>query len=687
MKTRTVLRSKEKARQRKAKAAAKRRRIERRRLVINFREIDLTEEDADLIDEEDVDLLLEVAQSNPVNLEEYQEELCKEGCSEEQAKVMAQVLLGATPWESLGVDHTATEQECTTNFRKISRWIHPDKCTHPKAAETFKKLAEAHEWSKDKVQWEAKQAQSAARKQWVDSQMQAWNLWVATGGNVFSIQTDEALWREACSAEETLELIWLHESHEWDKVTIESRAGMEVLQQGAGYPRRNRTRTQWYQSTEEDEKEKERRKKKEAEHEPTDDPESEGEEMEEDPHDWKEGERMGEAKNPGPPANYNPPWTHAPGLRQEQAQAQARWHGTRAVPNAPAGEYAKGMYPGPNPSSAGVGPDPRRNTGCNYSSTNMSTNYMSRAGTAQHTQGQVRYTTGRWCKYGVHCYGKQGRCPFQHPQEMHKQCRYGMGCRKRFHGCPFLHTEEGRWEMEKPFRDASTWGTSPKGWCKYGENCRKKDRGCPFLHHPQSTRGLCKFGAQCKKQTCLYKHPRNNYNGWDPHLSGMQLGQSHNWCGPNNGGNNRLAQSQHQWSTVGKASSDPAPCRAGFHPDTHCRREHLPHNFDAQNVWAQHPGRTGRAETGAETVPIWNNIKQPGLNGLWYDEYPATWKDDNYWTPLQNKSQRRNSAPGSSNQSHCAQRGILYMGVGTLEKCICKGMKKCTKHAFVQEGN
>ena len=193
VKTRTVLRSKEKARQRKAKAAAKRRRIERRRLVINFREIDLTEEDADLIDEEDVDLLLEVAQSNPVNLEEYQEELCKEGCSEEQAKVMAQVLLGATPWESLGVDHTATEQECTTNFRKISRWIHPDKCTHPKAAETFKKLAEAHEWSKDKVQWEAKQAQSAARKQWVDSQMQAWNVWVATGGNVFSIRTDEAL--------------------------------------------------------------------------------------------------------------------------------------------------------------------------------------------------------------------------------------------------------------------------------------------------------------------------------------------------------------------------------------------------------------------------------------------------------------------------------------------------------------
>ena len=201
-------------------------------------------------------------------------------------------------------------------------------------------------------------------------------------------------------------------------------------------------------------------------------------------------------------------------------------------------------------------------------------------------------------------------------------------------------------------------GDLSKGVVQVRRELQKERQGMPFPAPPTKAHGVCaSLAHNAKKQTCLYKHPRINYKGWDPHLSGRQLGQSHNWCGPNNGGNNRLAQSQHQWSTVGKASSEPAPCRAGFHPDTHCRREHLPHNFDAQNVWAQHPGRTGRAETGAETVPIWNNIKQPGLNRLWYDEYPSTWKDDNYWTPLQNKSQRRNSAPGSSNQSHCAQRG------------------------------
>ena len=42
------------------------------------------------------------------------------------------------------------------------------------------------------------------------------------------------------------------------------------------------------------------------------------EDMEEYSHDWMEGERIGEAKNPGPPVygyhyNNNPPWYHDPG--------------------------------------------------------------------------------------------------------------------------------------------------------------------------------------------------------------------------------------------------------------------------------------------------------------------------------------------------------------------------------------
>ena len=74
--------------------------------------------------------------------------------------------------------------------------------------------------------------------------------------------------------------------------------------------------------------------------------------QEEESHDWKEGARIGEASNPGPlqsaPGN-RPPGNHAPRRSTNNAQVPARRRDARAAPQAPAGESAKGIYPGPNP--------------------------------------------------------------------------------------------------------------------------------------------------------------------------------------------------------------------------------------------------------------------------------------------------------------------------------------------------
>ena len=48
-------------------------------------------------------------------------------------------------------------------------------------------------------------------------------------------------------------------------------------------------------------------------------------------HDWKESERIGETKNPGP-KGHSRSGNRAPGARQQQAQAPARRHGSWAAP-------------------------------------------------------------------------------------------------------------------------------------------------------------------------------------------------------------------------------------------------------------------------------------------------------------------------------------------------------------------
>ena len=64
---------------------------------------------------------------------------------------------------------------------------------------------------------------------------------------------------------------------------------------------------------------------------------------EEERHDWKEGERIGEASNPGPRLFRN----HAPERTTKREKAPAGQRGVRAVPQACAGELKKGINPGP----------------------------------------------------------------------------------------------------------------------------------------------------------------------------------------------------------------------------------------------------------------------------------------------------------------------------------------------------
>ena len=123
---------------------------------------------------------------------------------------------------------------------------------------------------------------------------------------------------------------------------------------------------------------------------------------------------MGEAKNPGPNQwQRTTPWSHTPGWRHAQVKAQTKWCGTWGVPQVLAGEFAKGIYPGPKPSSAVVGPDPHRNTGCTWNSVNMIPLYMSRAETVQHNPQPWNNGEQGWYGWGGPMYN-QGN-PYQHP--------------------------------------------------------------------------------------------------------------------------------------------------------------------------------------------------------------------------------------------------------------------------------
>ena len=221
---------------------------------------------------------------------------------------------------------------------------------------------------------------------------------------------------------ETMVWLDLEEQHERALLSYKMSLGVAPSEpkaparedKASPYPVRIRKSPQRYQSQEVEKQEKSQRRSEDQTNRPK---AMELDVEQEESHDWKEGECLGQAKNPGPPYYfYTPPWIHAPGLRPNFAQAQAGWCGTRAVLQVPAGEYAKGICPGPKPSSAGVGPVPHRNTGCNEQSVNMKIDHKSRAETVQHTHTHTTHKNRKMCWHGLHCWGKGWQCPFQHPE-------------------------------------------------------------------------------------------------------------------------------------------------------------------------------------------------------------------------------------------------------------------------------
>ena len=154
-------------------------------------------------------------------------------------------------------------------------------------------------------------------------------------------------------------------------------------------------------------------------------------------------------------------------MRSNVAEASAGWRGTWAMPQALAGEFAKGIHPGPKTSSAGVGPVPHRNTGCNDQSVNMRTNFTSRAETVQHNRGR----SSKMCWHGLHCWRQ--RCPYQHPEP--RPAQWGVG------------KSAGRGGQETPMgwggRGIPMPAPQPLSWQKGGG--KGKGRG----YSPQNTNG------------------------------------------------------------------------------------------------------------------------------------------------------------------------------------------------------
>lgn len=118
--------------------------------------------------------------------------------------------------------------------------------------------------------------------------------------------------------------------------------------------------------------------------------------MEETSHKWTEGERIGEAKNPGPSPRQGkqkvrankPPGTRAPGESCDHFPVQASQRGDWCAPTALAQELAKGNSPGLAPHSDHRGNRPGGSGLGENNSAAMRLNRSSRPGSAQGNKNQ-----------------------------------------------------------------------------------------------------------------------------------------------------------------------------------------------------------------------------------------------------------------------------------------------------------
>ena len=110
-------------------------------------------------------------------------------------------------------------------------------------------------------------------------------------------------------------------------------------------------------------------------------------------------------------------------------------------------------------------------------------------------------------------------------------------------------------------------------------------------------------------------------------------------------------------SDLGSHGANPKTFAADAFVCSLCRRcEHPPQLF----------GGTHGTGVERQAAPFWSEVVRKGGKGRQGGTAQPTESsggvgNDNYWLPLQHESQRRIPAPGEYNQSHSAQRGVLYL--------------------------
>jgi hypothetical protein len=190
-------------------------------------------------DEEDVELLLSISRTE---------------LPEEQCRALARALSCKTPWGILRVSQTATERGCVAAYRSLPILLHPDKCTHPRAAEAFKKLGDAHAWVEDREAWEAQRLQEW-KSQMLTNQ---YAVWLSGSGPLKLHMAEEQLERGKHQVDEGLWRLFLEEERDW-RVILGEDQEVRPTNITPRQSTRRKTQTAWYQSEEVSRRENEAR--------------------------------------------------------------------------------------------------------------------------------------------------------------------------------------------------------------------------------------------------------------------------------------------------------------------------------------------------------------------------------------------------------------------------------------------
>ena len=604
----------------------------------------------EVVADEDVDLLLSLA---------------GEGCTTEQKDAIVRILTGRAPWQVLGVQAFTPREECIKAYKVLSLLVHPDKCKHPRSSEAFQKVGDAVGWARDKNAWHA--AQTA--RLWSGLRAQRFDRWVARGGNLKALQKAEEVDRELGWAEESWLRIQMEEEMQRQGVSIAHEEAKAILANSR--KQRTRTQTQHYQSEHEEQREQQMRQKARESKQHTREKEPPTGGGEEESHNWKEGERMGEAKQPGPPWQRERRWQGAGGRcpwGQERRQpghalqAQQAWGGGQP--------HQKWQQPATNrfskdaegwttvrgtatTSTRTPSHPPRKRT--QYDSHPSSISRSPVGGIATNVQHTHTHTYSKACWYGTRCC--RGDCPYWHPTNdtgpKTKECWYANWCRRE--NCPYWHPDRSREPNNKA--------------CWYGKSCNSER--CPYWHPGQSTnagstkpwRGLsmqtrawgspapptrqCKYGERCwvKNGACRFFHPQDlqRRQDWEPH---------HGTKGPGKGEKGRPQELRFQEDARGRGGgplkplhSEPAPLAVQWPRSGRGR----PTVTTQSTSWKGSGKGTQAPQAGKGANDSSRKRKFP---------IPVQMGSDNYWEPLRYAGQKRNFALGQNQASHSATKGV-----------------------------